>query len=168
MSRADMPLADYPNLKQGAQGSAVEALQRQLNRRFAEFGRANRLVVVTGRFDSTLTQAVKYLQCVAFLSVDGVVGLQTWDFLINGTEMLPVLGMGSCGATVWHLQYMLNQLGIDTPVNGIFEQHLVTQLKRYQAIHHLPDVGVVESATWKVLITERINLPHWHTLPRVA
>ncbi|MEO1399995.1 MAG: peptidoglycan-binding protein [Cyanobacteria bacterium J06635_1] len=168
MGQVYLSLADYPNLKQGAQGHSVEVLQRRINQRFAEYSHEVGLVKVTGYFDSTLTQAVKYLQRVAFLSVDGVVGLQTWEFLLNGAEMLPILGLGSCGATVWNLQQMLDQLGVATPVNGIFDSHLVTQVKRYQSIHRLPELGVVESATWKALIAERMRLPHGQTLPWVA
>ncbi|MEM8808935.1 MAG: peptidoglycan-binding protein [Cyanobacteria bacterium P01_G01_bin.38] len=168
MGQAYLSLADYPNLKQGAQGHAVEVLQRRINQRFAEFGREAGHVKITGCFDSTLTQTVKYLQGVAFLSVDGVVGLQTWEFLLNGADMLPILGLGSCGATVWSLQQMLAQLGVATPINGIFDLHLVIQVKRYQSIHRLPELGVVEGETWKALIAERMRLSCGQTLPRVA
>lgn len=168
MKHQVLPSDGYPILKQGATGLAVQVLQKKLNQRFAEFGATVPFVKINGIFDRYLASMVKYLQCIAFLPMDGVVGLQTWDFLIQGVESLPVLALGSCGAMVWQIQDTLRRLGFSTFVDGIFDLRLVNLIKDYQTIHGLNSLGVIDRITWTLLIKERIKSPRWFMVLRAA
>jgi peptidoglycan hydrolase-like protein with peptidoglycan-binding domain len=64
-----------PRLAAGAKGPAVEAVQRQLNLRGAG-------LAVDGVFGSGTTSAVRSFQSSHGLTVDGVVGLDTWSRLL--------------------------------------------------------------------------------------
>jgi peptidoglycan hydrolase-like protein with peptidoglycan-binding domain len=159
MIHMPLPADGYPILKQGATGLAVQVLQRRINQRFAEFGAMAPFVKVNGVFDHYMTSMVRYLQCIAFLPMDGIVGLQTWDFLLNGVESLPILALGSCGAMVWQIQDTLRRLGAPTKVDGVFEWQCVQQIKHYQKLNDLPPLGVIDRSTWACLIRERGKTP---------
>jgi peptidoglycan hydrolase-like protein with peptidoglycan-binding domain len=58
-------------------GHAVRAAQRQINRRTGR-------VLIDGVFQGQTDTAVRSFQECAGLTVDGVVGLQTWDALLSG------------------------------------------------------------------------------------
>lgn len=62
-------------LKLGAQGDDVKHLQRDLN--LLKYG----LLTVDGDFGSKTETAVKHFQSNNKLTVDGIVGLQTWQVL---------------------------------------------------------------------------------------
>ena len=63
--------------QQGNTGSAVEALQRQLNAHGAK-------LAVDGDFGPLTTSAVKSYQSKNGLGVDGIAGPQTWSSLVGG------------------------------------------------------------------------------------
>ena len=63
-----------PILKRGSQGSAVKELQTLLNQRVA----AN--LTVDGIFGAKTEAAVKTVQSIFFLTIDGIVGANTWQF----------------------------------------------------------------------------------------
>jgi peptidoglycan hydrolase-like protein with peptidoglycan-binding domain len=159
---------EYPILKQGAAGTAVTILQRRLNQRFAEFDVTRNFIKVTGSFDADTHLAVKYLQKITCLPVDGVVGLQTWDFLWHGAVSLPILGQGNCGAMVWQIQETLKRIGYPMIVDGFFTTQLVYQLKLYQEINALTVTGVVDHPTWSSIIVERGKMPRLHPLRKAA
>jgi murein L,D-transpeptidase YcbB/YkuD len=138
--------------------ASIKLLQRKINQRFAEFSAIAPFVKVNGSFSTSLTAAVKYFQCAAFLPVTGIVDLVTWDFLLTGVDSLPILGPGSYGAMVWEIQIMLQHSGFPVRVSGVFSRSLVQQIKQYQALQGVKDNGVIDSATWAVLVQERMQL----------
>lgn len=149
-------------------GQPVKQLQRHLHLQLAEFGTLTPYVPVTGRFDRATVASVRYLQCVAFLPVDGVVGLRTWDFLLMGVRSHPPLAVGAQGAMVWQIQDTLKRLGLPVVSDGIFGPALAVQLRSYQLFNGVPETGIVEPKTWQVLVRERVRMPRWWLVMRSA
>jgi len=80
LSHSDMGLPDKkPLLKMRSRGRAVKALQRLLS------DQTNKLVV-DGKFGRKTRQAVERFQSKTGLTVDGVVGVETWKKLMSVTN----------------------------------------------------------------------------------
>ncbi len=75
--RTLLNLAPYPILKQGSRGAYVTFLQRLLESKFIPVGS------IDGIFGNKTTTAVKEFQQSNNLIVDGIVGTNTWNALIN-------------------------------------------------------------------------------------
>ena len=65
-------------VQQGSNGDAVRAVQSQMHSRGG--GAA---IVIDGVFGSLTHDAVRAFQALLGLSVDGIVGPQTWNYLVN-------------------------------------------------------------------------------------
>jgi peptidoglycan hydrolase-like protein with peptidoglycan-binding domain len=71
-------------VQQGSSGDAVRALQSQIH------GRGDGAhVTVDGAFGPETNEAVRAFQTLLALSVDGIVGPQTWNHLVNGYLAAP-------------------------------------------------------------------------------
>ena len=71
-------------VQQGSNGDAVRAVQSQMHSRGG--GAA---IAVDGVFGSMTNDAVRAFQALLGLSVDGIVGPQTWNHLVNGYLAAP-------------------------------------------------------------------------------
>ena len=71
-------------VQQGSNGDAVRAVQSQMHSRGG--GAA---IVIDGVFGSLTHDAVRAFQALLGLSVDGIVGPQTWNYLVNGFLAAP-------------------------------------------------------------------------------
>jgi peptidoglycan hydrolase-like protein with peptidoglycan-binding domain len=95
-SKSDISILDYllkggSVLKFGSSGSKVLALQNILNARLQSHGKQDKLIEVTGTFDSATKKAVETMQGVYDIQVDGIVGRQTWLALkTDGAEKAAV------------------------------------------------------------------------------
>jgi len=69
---------------QGSNGDAVRAVQSQMHSRGG--GAA---IAVDGVFGSMTNDAVRAFQALTGMTVDGIVGPQTWNYLINGYLAAP-------------------------------------------------------------------------------
>lgn len=67
-------------VQQGSNGDAVRAVQSQIHGR----GDGANQVAVDGIFGPATNDAVRAFQTLLGLSVDGIVGPQTWNYLVNG------------------------------------------------------------------------------------
>jgi hypothetical protein len=67
----------YPTLRKGSKGVNVKALQSRLNRDYPAYSK----LTVDGDFGSSTEAVVREFQRRAGLTVDGVVGLKTWQRL---------------------------------------------------------------------------------------
>ena len=67
-------------VQQGSNGDAVRAVQSQIHGR----GDGANQVAVDGIFGPATNDAVRAFQTLLGLSVDGIVGPQTWNHLVNG------------------------------------------------------------------------------------
>ena len=72
-------------VKQGSNGDAVRAVQSQMHSR----GDGANQVAVDGIFGSMTNDAVRAFQALTGLTVDGIVGPQTWNYLVNGYFAAP-------------------------------------------------------------------------------
>jgi peptidoglycan hydrolase-like protein with peptidoglycan-binding domain len=72
-------------VQQGSTGDAVRAVQSQIHGRGDGAGQ----VAVDGVFGPVTAEAVRAFQTLLGLSVDGIVGPQTWNHLVNGYLAAP-------------------------------------------------------------------------------
>ena len=73
-----------PVLKKGSTGAAVKTLQRLLRQLQYVNADGKTLLIVDGSFGSNTEAAVKRWQQKHLNSVDGIVGIKTWNKLLNG------------------------------------------------------------------------------------
>ena len=71
-------------VQQGSNGDAVRAVQSQIHSRGA-----GAPTVIDGIFGPVTNDAVRAFQTLLGLSVDGIVGPQTWNYLVNGYLAAP-------------------------------------------------------------------------------
>lgn len=87
-----------------------------------------------------------------FLTVDGIVGEETWNYLYKGSDSLPKLSIGSHGSVVQALQEALKAGGYYSgTVDGVFEAKTENAVRAFQAEHYLVSNGIIESRTWRML-----------------
>lgn len=106
-----------------------------------------------GRGKETIN--MKRRQMLAFLLV----------FAMAFATMMPVsahaavvLKKGSEGGDVWDLQYRLKTLGYyNVPMDGLFGDHTVQAVKKYQRDYGLAVDGVAGAGTWKSLKKNTLN-----------
>ena len=72
-------------VQQGSHGDAVSAVQSQIRSR----GDGANQITIDGSFSPATTDAVRAFQTLLGLSVDGIVGPQTWNHLVNGYLAAP-------------------------------------------------------------------------------
>lgn len=80
--------------QQGSTGSAVKALQRQLNAHGAT-------LTVDGDFGPATAAAVRSFQSAQQISVDAVAGPQTWLHLVGTSTTTPPTPAPPAGSTLW-------------------------------------------------------------------
>lgn len=149
-----------PTLNPGSTGSAVVSLQQSINARLGVLGAPGSLrLIADGDYGPKTTKAVKYIQCVSFLSVDGMVGPMTWDYLCNGETSLPVLSVGSKQIAVTkEIQRILRFDGFYTGIlDGVFGSNTKAAVIAYQAASSLFQDGKVGSNTWMKLVLRKVS-----------
>lgn len=137
-------LNNYPLLRSGSQGNFVYLLQFILN----QYGYN---LSVDGIFGSRTLSAVRDFQRNNSLSVDGLVGTNTWRTLLN-LYPYPLLREGDRGAYVTFLQQLLESAlysvgGID----GIFGSRTLSAVEAFQQGNNLTVDGIVGNNTWNAL-----------------
>ncbi|MBR2634484.1 MAG: peptidoglycan-binding protein [Clostridia bacterium] len=160
----------YPGLLRfGDTGTAVQTLQYYL-KTVAAFNPFLRDVAIDGRFGRGTEEAVKAFQSYYGLPVDGIVGENTWNRLVQvyldmteGGEILirPYPGVllreGSSGSDVLYVQMLLNRLrGVFVTVpaleeDGIFGPRMVSAVREFQRLFGLGADGIVGRETWNRL-----------------
>ncbi|MGD1712144.1 peptidoglycan-binding domain-containing protein [Dapis sp. BLCC M172] len=135
-----------PVLRNGSNGSDVTLVQRLLND--AGYGS----LVADGIFGVSTDAAVKQFQKDRNLTVDGVVGSQTWEALLP-----PTIGRGSRGDDVERLQIILNEMGYSLVGDGIFGSNTEAVVKEFQKNSRLEVDGIVGSLTWYALMSNMIR-----------
>lgn len=163
-------------VREGSRGTAVRAVQFYL-RRLAAYYSDIPTVTVDGVFGSATTKAVKAWQTRAELTVDGVVGLLTWNSLYTAAQSLATSGPvvrtfslpapigtlrpGDSGLTVLRLDQLLHFLGQWLPeinfLNGtapdsVFDSDLEITVRSAQRYFGLPETGIVTTADWAVFL----------------
>ena len=149
-----------PALNSGSTGYAVTQLQQAINARLGVLGAPGSLLLFAdGDYGPKTTKAVKYIQCVSFLSVDGMVGPITWDYLCNGEISLPVLSVGSNKiAVIKEIQRLLKFDGFYTGMlDGVFGSNTKAAVMAYQAASSLFQDGKVGANTWMKLVLRKVS-----------
>jgi peptidoglycan hydrolase-like protein with peptidoglycan-binding domain len=135
-----------PTLSIGATGHDVRRLQRifVMTKVFAPSS-------ITGNFDATTEQAVKDFQQGTGLTVDGIVGPQTWQAL-PADPNTPTLSRGGSGNSVTALQKGLKKYATPAtdpgPVDGDFGPKTEAAVKAYQQDRAVHVDGIVGDQTW--------------------
>ena len=106
---------------------------------------------ITGNFDSMTQQAVEDFQQGAGLTMDGIVGPNTWQAL-PADPNTPLLSRGSSGSVVTALQNGLKKYGTPATdpgnVDGDFGPKTEAAVKAYQQDRGVQADGVVGDQTW--------------------
>ncbi|NEP90081.1 MAG: peptidoglycan-binding protein [Okeania sp. SIO2C2] len=138
----------------GSTGQDVKDLQVVLNATVAD-----KSLVVDGVFGNFTKEAVMAFQKQYSLTIDGIVGSQTWavvDTIASeiDTNYRPVLRFSSKGKDVEYLQRRLNGIGFGSlVVDGIFGVATEESVKKFQKYYGLTVDGIVGSQTWAKLET---------------
>ena len=137
-------LNNYPLLRSGSQGNFVYLLQFILNQYSYN-------LTVDGIFGSRTLNAVRDFQRNNSLSVDGLVGTNTWRTLLN-LPLYPLLREGNRGAYVTFLQQLLeSNLYPVGGIDGIFGSRTLSAVRAFQGANNLAVDGLVGNNTWNAL-----------------
>ena len=137
-------LNNYPLLRSGSQGNFVYLLQFILN----QYGYN---LTVDGIFGSRTLNAVRDFQRNNSLSVDGLVGTNTWRTLL-ALPPYPLLREGYRGAYVTLLQQLLeSNLYPVGGIDGIFGSRTLSAVRAFQGANNLAVDGLVGNNTWNAL-----------------
>lgn len=141
-----------PLVGPGSSGSVVKVLQLKLNNKGA-----NPVLATDGIFGLITAAAVLTYQRANGLTVDGIVGPQTWTKLLETVptdSIPPQVSYGSRGDTVKKLQMALNAKGASPrlDVDGIFGQDTIMAVYAYQKANSLVPDGIVGPKTWAELL----------------
>ncbi len=145
-----------PTVQFKSVGRAVSEMQTALNARLSDIdtmSRAPLQVSVTGSFEDKTRTAVQYLQCLAFLKSDGIVGAKTWAYLCEGAVSMPLLRKGAFDALVGKVQQALKDGDFyKGAVDNDFGVKTETAVNAFQASRlGLKADGVIGAKTWAEL-----------------
>jgi peptidoglycan hydrolase-like protein with peptidoglycan-binding domain len=138
-----------PTIRRGDEGPVVRRAQRGI-RRTPNLGLA-----VDGIFGAATEQAVREFQQASNLTVDGIVGPNTWAKLPDGAPM-PTLRRGSHGNVVRDLQRVLENGASGQwatgpgAIDGQFGPNTEASVRAFQTWGEVTSDGVVGDQTWSV------------------
>lgn len=124
----------WPLVRQGDSGAVVQTVQHLLRQ-------AGATIVADGAFGPATDSAVRAFQSAHGLTVDGLVGSQTWP------ELVVTVRLGSTGEAVRGAQV---QLGVT--VDGNFGSITESAVRSFQSANGLTVDGVVGPITWRYLV----------------
>ena len=156
----------YPGyaLRVGARGEPVRQVQRCLNNLGTRYPSLTHLTE-DSVFGNGTRDVVMAFQRLFGLTVDGIVGLTTWNRLMTECAKIPIypgtpLRAGARGEAVRQVQSCLNNLAARYPSiprlteDGIFGNGTTAAVMAFQRIFGLTADGVVGPATWNRLMNE--------------
>ena len=148
----------HSTLSQGSYNNEVKDLQSQLNLFYHSY------ISVDGYFSDITEAYIKKFQTDCCLTVDGIVGSQTWSYIDAITpysnKMHSTLSASSSNnySEVKYLQARLNQAArqgksgtTKIAVDGMFGSQTTARVKQFQSDFHLSVDGLVGNNTWSVL-----------------
>lgn len=141
-----------PIVQNGSTGEAVKLAQEALNAKGAT-------LTVDGSFGPLTHEAAVEFQQTNGLTVDGVIGPQTWGSLRSPeSRRLAVepgaeteIANGASGPAVTLCQRLLNELGAALAVDGAFGAETLAAVEWFQRTHSLTVDGVCGPLTWAAL-----------------
>ena len=136
------PVGNWPIVQYLDKGLYVTAVQYLLR---AE-GYA---LAADGTFGPQTRSAVKSFQGSKGLAVDGIVGPNTWQALVQDNTVKK----GSSGEAVWAVQHLLkHKHGYSLTPDGTFGNQTDAALRDLQKVYGLTVDGIVGQNTWKALV----------------
>lgn len=160
----------FRSLSLYAQGPAVRQLQDSINHRFEVLGIGDLLWLrVDGWFGNETIAAVKYLQCIGGLPVNGQVSLRTYTFITDGAAGLEPLSFGSVGIGVLAVKQVLAKF-VDNSIaqDSRFCELTAQAVKVYQQREGLVADGRVGESTWESIVRSRLqSLPCISLIPDI-
>jgi peptidoglycan hydrolase-like protein with peptidoglycan-binding domain len=138
---AAVTIPDWPLVKNGDQGANVYAVQYLLRAHGSSLN-------ADGKFGPITRNEVISFQGSKGLSVDGIVGPQTWTALISGKTVKK----GSSGEAVKAAQRLLKKFGYSLNVDGIFGTKTDQAVNDFQTKYGLQVDGIVGPQTWQALV----------------
>lgn len=171
----DESIPEYPGmtLQQGSSGENVRRIQTALNNISAQYPSIP-LLVEDGIFGTATTTSVRAFQRQFGLTVDGIVGVLTWNKIFEvsalidtgeeaGEEMPPYPGTllrnGSRGNAVRLMQERLKSISIYYPVipditaDGIFGPATQAAVIAFQQMMGITADGIIGQQTWELINT---------------
>ena len=138
-------LNNYPTIRNGSRGNFVRILQYLLNWYGANLS-------VDGVFGGGTQVAVQQFQRENGLTVDGIVGKNTWNKLLNFNPSEDVLRRGSKKSSVLFLQrLLLSYLYPISNLDGDFGPETERAVRAFQSENGLAVDGIVGRNTWRTL-----------------
>ena len=161
---------EYPGvLRNGSSGTAVRELQFYLYIMSA-YESSIPSVSIDGQFGSSTEAAVRAYQRFAGLTVDGVVGRNTWDSLYGKASALRTSGpvvtlkrlpypgtplmVGSESSAVLYYNVLLQRIAYyfdsveNPPLSDLYSEESAAATRSVQELLDLPATGVVDAETW--------------------
>ncbi|MEM9948545.1 MAG: peptidoglycan-binding protein [Cyanobacteria bacterium P01_D01_bin.36] len=160
----------FRSLSPYAQGPAVRQLQESINLRLEALGISDMLrLQIDSWFGNETMSAVKYLQCVGGLPVNGQVTFKTYTFISDGAAGLESLSVGSVGIGVLAVKQVLAACtDIPTAQDGRFCLQTEQAVKAYQRKKGLVEDGKVGKKTWEEIVRSRLTgLPCIALIPNI-
>jgi peptidoglycan hydrolase-like protein with peptidoglycan-binding domain len=145
------PIQPWPLVSEGAEGHPVRTVQQLLR----AHGKAT--VVVDGIFGPKTAAAVREVQQSEHLTVDGIVGPQTWPRLVVQ------VARGSTGDAVRGVQeeFQFRNLSGDPSkglqVDGVFGPKTEAAVRGFQQAVGLAVDGIVGPLTWRALVSGMLS-----------
>jgi murein L,D-transpeptidase YcbB/YkuD len=135
------PMAlNWPLEQQGSTGENVRTVQDLLNAHGSN-------LVIDGIFGQNTTAAVRAFQAQHRLSVDGIVGNQTWPVLIIEVSN------GSTGAAVRAVQSQIHSRSGWLTIDGIIGPETESAIRFFQQDTGIGVDGIVGPITWNRLVS---------------
>lgn len=139
-------LSNYPLTRRGDRNNFVYLLQFILSRYGYNLS-------VDGVFGANTETIVKQFQQQNGLTVDGIVGRNTWKTFLT-LAPYPTLRQGSRGTYVLFLQRLLESILIPVgTIDGIFGSQTANAVRTFQQNNNLVVDGIVGPNTWQALTT---------------
>ena len=177
----------YPGtpLREGDISPEVQIAQVMLNRIAVAYPAIPQVQPVNGVFSSNMANSVQTFQRIFNLTVDGIIGKATWYTMVSrytgvlrlselasqgqtfyklGLSYQNTISYGQQGESVSLLQYLLAILGefyLSIPsvtIDGVFGSETYRAVKALQRDAGLEETGVVDEATWNVLLDRFLSI----------
>lgn len=132
----------WPVVQEGDDGPLVYTIQYLLRAHGSGLD-------VDGIFGPITKNQVMAFQTDKGLTVDGIVGSQTWKALVKGNNVK----QGSTGEAVRAVQRLLKRFGYTLSVDGIFGPVTDQDVKDFQEKYGLDVDGIVGTQTWQALVS---------------
>ncbi|HEY0640730.1 MAG TPA: peptidoglycan-binding protein [Pseudonocardiaceae bacterium] len=132
-------LPAWPQLSSGSSGSNVTSAQYLLRQH-------GHNIAADGQFGPATDSAVRAFQQSRGLTVDGIIGPNTWGALII------TIRNGSSGDAVRAAQTALRKLGHNITVDGAFGPATESAVRAVQSANAISVDGIVGPQTWQALI----------------